>query len=277
MEPVTLIVGALAAASGLGGLQLWFSDRQWAALWRGHRVHVRHFRGQVVVEIDGQMVLSQHRRFYRKNHSEAWHHAAVGDTDVSLSKLNIGGQGEYTLSMKIGEEQVPLVELTRSWRWPRGLLGLQTAEAGAVDACWERLSPTAVEPLGDARWLAACRLLSLTRQSAAMTDELRETANLLQGALRRAFEARLRLGDDAMDALGPSDAHLLDEARTTVESRITEALEAVKSLHMAVVSIEAQADSAVELRRVQQTLKHLDADNEVERFLKRHPQRVAAQ
>lgn len=275
MEPVTLIVGGLTATAGLAALQLWFNDRQWLTVWRGHRVLVRHHKGRVVVDIDGQTVLSQRRYFFRKHHHESWHHPVIGDAEITLSKQVIGAQGEFTLSMKIGEEQIPLVELDRAWRGPRMLLGLQSAEPGAVDECWERLSHTAVEPLGDARWLAACRLLSLTRQSAVMTDDLRETANLLQGALRRSFEARLRLGDDVMDALGPADAHLLDDARTAVEARISDALEAVKSLHMAVVSIEAHADETVELRRVQQTLEHLDAEDEVDRFLKRHQHQAA--
>jgi len=274
MDPVTLIVGGLTVTAGVAAAQLWLSDRQWVSTWRGHRVLVRHHKGRVVVDIDGQTVLSQGRLFLRKRYREPWQHPEIGDAAVTLTKQLIGGHGDFTLSMTIGEEQIPLVELERNWRGARMLVGLQTVPAEAADECWERLSHTAVEPLGDARWLAACRLLSLTRQSAAMTDELRETANLLQGALRRGFEARLRLGDESMAALGEADADLLVEARAAVEVRISEALEAVKSLHMAVVSIEAHADETAELRRVHKALEHLDAEDEVERFLKRHQQQA---
>jgi hypothetical protein len=220
-----------------------------------------------MVEVDGEVVLSQRRLVFRQRYTEEWSHPALGETTVALSKLLLGGQGEFTMLMAIGEERVPLVEVDRSWRGPRALIGLQTAAPGTSDALWKSLSHTAVESMGDARWLAACRLLELSRQSNAMTAEMRETANLLQGALRRSFEARQRLGDDALEMLGAPDAAQLTAVRAALETRIAAALEAVKSLHMAVISIESQADETDELHRVQQTLEELQAEDEVDRFM----------
>lgn len=271
MEPVTIIAAGLIGTAGIGALQLWFSDRQWVAVWRGHRIRVQHHEGRVIVEMDGQVILSQRRMVFRRAYAAEWSHPALGETTIALSKIPIGSQGEFSLAMTIGEERVPLIELERSWRGARTLIGLQTRATDAPDALWESLSHTAVEPMGDARWLAACRLLDLSRQSSAMTAEMRENANLLQSVLRRSFEARRRLGDDALGALGalgePAAAQV-PEARAALEARITAALEAVKSLHMAVISIETLADETDELNRVQQTLERLQADDEVERFLK---------
>ena len=246
-------------------------------MWRGHRISVHHSRGQVVVEVDGQTAMTQTRLPLRKTYSETWSHAALGETTLQLSKLLIGGQGEFTMSMIIGAERVPLVEVERKWAGRRALIGLRTSIPGASEHYWASMSHTAVEPLGDDRWLAACRLLELTRQSSALTADMREAANSLQATLRRSFEARLRLGDEALDILGTSDADEVGAVQQALEGRIIAALEAVKSLHMAVISIESKADETQELDRVLHTLDELRADDEVEQFMKRQAARQASQ
>lgn len=268
MDPFTVIAIGLSAVGALAGLQLWFSDRQWVTTWRGHRVHVQHHQGRFVVCVDDEVILSQHRLRFGKQHTEAWSHPALGETTVAISRDTIGHHGEYTISMTIGDERLPLAELPRKWHGARTLIGLQSIVPGSLAEMWEGLSHTTVEPLGDARWLAACRLLELSRQSNAMTPQTRQAANHLQGVLRRSFEARLRLGDDAVEALGEVDQEQLAAARTALEARIQSALEAVKSLHMAMISIESQADETHELSRVHQTLAQLQAEDEVERFTK---------
>ena len=61
-----------------------------------------------------------------------------------------------------------------------------------------------------------------------------------------------------------------------VRERVS-ALEAVKSLHMAVISLESQADETIELSRVHQALEVLQADSEVERFIQRQDMQRAPQ
>ena len=275
LDPFVLIAGGLAAAGVIGSLQLWFSDRQWVGMWRGHRVSVHHVQGRVVVELDGESALSQVRLPLRWTHSEDWSHPALGHATVSLSKLMIGGNGEFTVSLAIGDERVPLVEVERQWLGVRALLGLRTTRPEAREQYWASLTHTAVEPLGDDRWVAACRLLDLTRQSQALTPDIRDAANNLQATLRRSFEARQRLGDEALDVLGAADADEVRAMQGVLEERIVSALEAVKSLHMAVISIESQADETRELGRVQSTLDALRADDEVERFMQKHAARKA--
>ena len=273
MEPITIIAGSLSAAAAISALQLWFNDREWVGAWRGHQIAVRHVRGRVVVMVDGEVTLSQWRWPHKKRYREGWSHPALGDATVEVHKNVIGGQGEYTIALSIGAERVPLVEVERRWWGPRALIGLRTTVAGVSDAYHASLAPVAVEPLGDDRWVAACRLLDLTRQSSAITPDIRTAANDLQVALRRRFEARSRLGDDARDALGPHVPEEVDRIRQSLEARIEAGLEAIKSLHMAVISLEAHADETPELHRAQETLKDLQADDEVERFLKQRSQR----
>ncbi len=275
MDPVLLMIVLLvvvlfAGSAGLGGLQAWSSDRQWVGVWRGHRIRVRHHRGEVLVEVDGEVALSQVRWPLRRSHTAAWSHAGLGDTTVDLTRLYIGGNGEYNLSLSIGDERIPLVEIEREWRGARMLLGQQTADPGAAEAYWQSMVPATVEPLGDDRWVAACRLLNLARQSSSMNDDMRESANRLQAVLRRSFEARLRLGEDALEVLGAGAAAEVATVQEALERRIVSALDAVKSLHMAVVSIESRADETAELQRVRQTLDALQANDEVERFMKRN-------
>ncbi len=276
MEALLIVGAALAFTAAIGGLQLWFSDRQWVGMWRGHKVRVHHQRGQVVVDIDGQTTLAQLRRPLQRRHTEQWSHGALGDTTVELTRMFIGGNGEFTMSLTLGGERVPLVEVERSWSGIKALIGLQTSTPGSAETYWKSMAPAAVEPLGDDRWLAACRLLELTRQSAALTTEMRESANSLQAVLRRSFEARLRLGDEDLGALGAAGDEV-EAIQAVLEARITAALEAVKSLHMAVISIESRADETLELQRVEQTLATLRADDEVEHFMRRHAQQRATE
>lgn len=270
-----LIIGSiLLAAAGMAGLQHWFSNRQWVGMWRGHRVLLRHQKARILVEIDGQVVLSKPRMSLR--YTESWSHSALGETTIDLSRNSIGSQGEFTMLMSIGDERVPLIELEQSWKGARALI-LQRTRTGDVEEYWSSLEHTHVEPLGDDRWLAACRLLTLTRQSTALTAPMREAANELQGILRRSFEARQRLGDASLAVLGVEDPDEVVRVQHGLEERIVSALEAVKSLHMAVISIESQADETSELNRVHQTLEVLQADSEVERFIKRQGMLRASQ
>jgi hypothetical protein len=271
-----IIGGVFAMVACIAAGQHWFSDRQWVGMWRGHRVSLRHMGGRVVVEVDGQEVLSQARKLIGQTYAEAWSHAALGETTIQLSKRTIGSQGEFDMLMSIGEERVPLIELEQAWKGARALFLLRT-RSGDPEECWSSLMHTSAEPLGDDRWLAACRLLVLTRQSSALTASMREAANELQGVLRRSFEARQRLGDVSLAVLGAEDPDEVSRVQLVLEDRIVSALEAVKSLHMAVISIESQADESSELSRVHQALDMLQADSEVERFMKRQSMLQAAQ
>ena len=229
-----------------------------------------------MVEVDGQVVLSQARNPIRETYAESWSHAALGETTIGLSKNTIGSQGEFTMLMSIGEERVPLIELEQAWGGTRALI-LQRTLSGDPDEYWASLGHATVEPLGDDRWLAACRLLTLTRQSSALTASMREAANDLQGVLRRSFESRQRLGDASLEVLGTETSDDVSRVQQALEDRIVSALEAVKSLHMAVISIESQADETSELARVHQALDVLQADSEVEQFMKKQGMHPAAQ
>jgi hypothetical protein len=81
----------------------------------------------------------------------------------------------------------------------------------------------------------------------------------------------------SLAVLGAEDPDEVSRVQLVLEDRIVSALEAVKSLHMAVISIESQADESSELSRVHQALDMLQADSEVERFMKRQSMLQAAQ
>ena len=74
--------------------------------------------------------------------------------------------------------------------------------------------------------------------------------------MRESFESRQRLGDETISLLG-DDREALDEIREKLEQKILQALEAVKSLHMATMSIEAHADESTEMEKVQEILTGL--------------------
>ena len=59
--------------------------------------------------------------------------------------------------------------------------------------------------------------------------QIREAANILQKELRQNFELRLRLGEEAILALGESAE--LDALKERLETKIMDGLEAAKSPH----------------------------------------------
>ena len=121
------------------------------------------------------------------------------------------------------------------------------------------------EKLGDPRWIAACKLLQLVRQSPTADQEIREVANVLQQELRRNFEMRVRLSEDDFSVLG--DATKLNELKNKLEEKILQGLDAVKSLHMVTISLEAHADESLEMQKVNSIIRSLQAEEEVEKFM----------
>ena len=133
----------------------------------------------------------------------------------------------------------------------------------------EAYTPVDFEQLGDPRWIAACKLLQLIRQSKMANKEIRETANTLQLQLRKNFEIRRRISEEDVSLLGCIED--LNQIKAKIEERIQQGLEAVKSLHMVTISLEAHADEKSELERVYQTIQYLQAEDEVAAFVAAPP------
>jgi hypothetical protein len=266
MTPTLIILSILTAAFGIGAAQIWFGQREWVARWRGHRVLIFYRHNRIILEIDGVPVLDQARTILRTTQTQTWTHPALGDTEILLSRIVVGSHGEYTRGLQIGDEIVPLVEVPRHWQGARILAGLKTIHAEDREELFGKISHGEIEELGDPRWIAACRILDAVRQSNATTDEVRETTNLLQVELRKSFEARRRLADETISEIGQNSEDFA-AIQERLEHNILDALEAVKSLHMAVISIEAHADETAEMQRVRDIIEHLQAEEEVARFV----------
>lgn len=240
---------------------MWFSHRQWVAIWRGHRIRVRMHRAKIFVELDDKEIFVQKNGLVKKNYEQEWEHPALGSTNILIEKVTKGSDG-IDLNMCIGDEIIPLTEIKRTWY---GKINPQDAQT-----YWERLLPAQIESLGDPRWIAASKILNLVRQSSASTDIVRQNANTLQKELRRCFETKQRLGTEDLSLLGSDER--LEKVQNKIEENIEQALEAVKSLHMAVVSIEAHADEKQEMRRVQTFIEHIQAQEEIDVALSQAPQ-----
>ena len=250
---LTIILFLVAA---LTWLQRWSSNRTWIALWRGSQVVLRNFQGKLILELDGERIFEKSRptlNLSKHTYTQACHLPSMGDTEIAVSTRSVGSQGDYTLELQIGEDLVPLTELTH-------FFGRITQEKGAL---FKKLNHNTIEPLGDPRWIAACSILNSVRQSTSANNQIREAANLLQVEMRHCFESRLRLSDDSVDLIGGD----ISEVKSILEEKIGTTLEAVKSLHMATISREANADESEEMRRVQETLQYLDAEEEVDKYI----------
>ena len=85
-----------------------------------------------------------------------WSHPSLGDTLVQVEK-HTKGQDGVGVRLRIGDQIVPLFGLPTKWY---GGLDLST-----VDDYWNQLKPVQFEDLGDPRWISACKILQLVRQS----------------------------------------------------------------------------------------------------------------
>lgn len=256
MLPAVVISLSILGIVGFVMANVWYSHRQWVAVWRGHKVLVRMHHAKIFVELDQQPIFEQPYGFIKTKYQQEWTHPALGATMIHLQKVVEGSDGEG-LRLRIGEELIPLIEVER--KWYGGL------EDGAADTYWEKLIPAQVESLGDPRWVAACKILDLVRQSTMATQAVREAANILQVELRKRFEQRRRLAEESLEVVdAETDTAALQQQ---LEANILHALEAVKSLHMAVVSIEAQADERSEMQKVETIIESLQAVQEVGHLL----------
>ena len=149
---VLLIAGALGFAYTVA----YFTHHQWIAIWRGHQIRIRLHHQKVFFEVDGEVVLEQNQGLIKKHFEESWAHPALGDTRVQVEK-HMKGQDGVGIRLRIGDEIVPLFELPTKWY---GGLDLST-----VDDYWKQLQPVQFEDLGDPRWISACKILQLVRQS----------------------------------------------------------------------------------------------------------------
>ena len=249
---IALILGAFSFA----GTCIYASHRQWIAVWRGHRIRIRLQHYKVFLEIDDTPIFSESQSLIRKKHETEWEHPALGTTNIQIQKVVLGQDG-LNLNLQIGEEIVPLFELPRHWY---GQVNLSEE-----DEVWKKLMPVDFEQLGDPRWIAACKILQLIRQSQMADEKIREAANLLQQELRRNFETRLRLAEEDFSLLG--DPNTLNELKEKLEQKILQGLEAVKSLHMVTISLEAHADESNEMNKVHQIISSLQAEEEIEKFV----------
>ena len=259
MSPALLIVLILTLAAGIYGLEFYSSTRTWVAFWRGHRVVIRFHKGKQIFELDGNQVFSRTRNlqpFGEQKYKEPWTHPALGETEITVTRKVVGNQGEYTLNLEIGDELVPLTEL-------KNFLGRVQQDQEEI---FTKLTHGAIEPLGDPRWVAACTILNSVRQSSAVNDEVREAANVLQGEMRSCFESRQRLKEDDLGLLGANETRVA-EIQARLEAKIERSLEAVKSIHMATISLEAHADESAEMSRVQETIDFLNVEDEVADFM----------
>ena len=240
----------------LVGLLVYISHEQWVAVWRGHRIRLRLHQSRVFFEVDGELIFEAKQGFIKDTYETEWEHPALGKTNV-LIKKRLKGQDGINLQLQIGEEIIPLFEIPHKWH---GSVNLDE-----VDAYWDKLQPVEFEQLGDPRWIAACKLLQLVRQSQMADQDIREAANILQQELRKSFLTRRRLSEDELSILG--DAQKLHELKEKLEEKITQGLEAVKSLHMVTISLEAHADESSEMHKVHQIIETLHAEEEVEKFM----------
>ena len=254
MFVAALMAGALGFAYALS----FYSHAQWIAVWRGHQIRIRLHHQKVFFEVDGELVFEQNQGLIKRNFQSVWSHPSLGDTLVQVEK-HTKGQDGVGVRLRIGDQIVPLFELPTKWY---GGLDLST-----VDDYWNQLKPVQFEDLGDPRWISACKILQLVRQSQMADTQIREAANILQKELRQNFELRLRLGEEAILALGESAE--LDALKERLETKIMDGLEAAKSLHMVTISLEAHADETAEMQRVNQILKRLQAEEGLERALRR--------
>ena len=251
---VLMMIAALGFAYGVSYL----SHHQWIAIWRGHQIRIRLHHQKVFFEVDGVVVFEQNQGLIKRQFEDEWAHPALGDTRVQVEK-HTKGQDGVGIRLRIGDEIVPLFELPTKWY---GGLDLST-----VDDYWKQLQPVQFEDLGDPRWISACKILQLVRQSPMIDAQIREAANILQKELRQNFELRRRLSEDALSALGESGE--VEDLKDRLETKILDGLEAAKSLHMVTISLEAHADETTEMQRVNQILKKLKVEDGLERELRR--------
>ena len=249
MEVVGLIFAALAFAWAIS----YYSHRHWVTIWRGHRIRIRLRHQKVFFEVDDELVF-QCPQGLKRTYETEWEHAALGKTTVLIKKL-IKGQDGVHLHLEIGDEIIPLFEIPQTWY----------GKLDDAEPYWKKLQPVAFEQLGDPRWIAACKLLQLVRRSPTADQNIREVANILQQELRTNFEMRVRLSEADFSVLG--DATTLDELRNKLEEKILQGLDAVKSLHMVTISLEAHADESQEMQKVNSIIRSLQAEEEVERFM----------
>ena len=250
------VIALIIAAFSFAGTLMYLSHRQWISVWRGHQIRIRFHQFKVFLEIDGVPVFSESRHLIRNTHETEWEHPGLGKTKIKIVKIPQGQDG-LSLHLEIGEEIVPLFEIPRTW--------YGHAKIEEADNFWKKLMPVDFEQLGDPRWIAACKILQLVRQSKMTNKEIRETANILQQQLRKNFETRLRLAEEDFSVLG--DPETLHELREKLEDKILQGLEAVKSLHMVTISLEAHADESEEMSRVHQTIRSLQAEEEIEKIV----------
>lgn len=249
---ILMILGALCLAGAL----LYISHRQWISVWRGHRIRIRLHQFKIIVEIDDEPVLAESQGFFHRTHQQEWTHPALGTKTITVKKIQKGQEG-LNVSLEIGDEIIPLFELPVNW--------LHQVQLEEEESYWNKLTPVDFEQLGDPRWIAACKLLQLIRQSQMANKEIRDTANTLQLQLRKNFETRRRISEEDVSLLGSIED--LNQIKTKIEDKIQQGLEAVKSLHMVTISLEAHADEKNELERVYKTIRYLQAEDEVAAFV----------
>ena len=250
---IIMLLGAISFAATL----VYISNRQWISVWRGHRIRIRLQHFKIAVEIDDVPVLMESQSVFNKTHQTKWNHPALGTKMIRVEKIHKGRDG-LSLKFEIGDEIIPLFELPTNT--------LHQAQTKEEESYWNKLMPVDFEQLGDPRWIAACKILQLIRQSKMADGEIRETANILQQQLRSNFEMRRRLSEEDVSLLGNSED--LNQIKTKIEDKILQGLEAVKSLHMVTISLEAHADEKDEMEKVYQTNQYLKAEDEVATFMK---------
>ena len=253
--PISVILMIIGAICSVGTLA-YISHRQWISVWRGHRIRIRLHQLKIIVEIDDEPVLVESQGIIHRPYHTEWNHPALGKKIITVKRTQKGQEG-VNVSLEIGDEIIPLFELPVNW--------LQQVQLEKEESYWEKLTPVDFEQLGDPRWIAACKLLQLIRQSKMANKEIRETANTLQLQLRKNFETRRRISEEDVSLLGCIED--LNQIKAKIEERIQQGLEAVKSLHMVTISLEAHADEKSELERVYQTIQYLQAEDEVAAFV----------
>ena len=252
LSVIALIMGALLFA----GTMMNLSHREWISVWRGHRIKIKFHHFKIFVEVDGVPIFEERQGLARRVHETEWAHPALGKKNLKITKIPQGQDG-LTLNLEIGDEIVPLFEIPRTW--------YGHAITDNLEEYWKKLMPIDFEQLGDPRWIAACKILQLVRQSQMANPSIREAANTLQQQLRKNFETRVRLAEEDFSVLG--EVEDLNALKSKIEERILQGLEAVKSLHMVTISLEAHADESEEMDKVNRVIGFLEAEDESEQLL----------
>ena len=88
-----IILASLCFVAAIVMADIWFSHRQWVAIWRGHRIRVRTHRAKIFVELDDKEIFVQKNGLIKTKYEQEWEHPALGSTNILVEKITKGSDG----------------------------------------------------------------------------------------------------------------------------------------------------------------------------------------